>query len=212
MNNQSQNAIDIVLAESLKELATVKPIDKITIKEITDKAGVIRPTFYNHFQDKYELLEWITVNELFAPVDPLLSNGMLKEGVTFILTTMEREKEFYKRVAALEGQNSFNEIYNRCVAKAVLKYIDVERLAAMVDYKWLKKELVADFLAHSISWVTIQWIKRGMNVPVEELADVYIKIFRSPIMEVITNEKQGIYRLFFSKRKWHFLYNNKRDN
>ena len=36
MNNQSQNAIDIVLAESLKELATVKPIDKITIKEITD--------------------------------------------------------------------------------------------------------------------------------------------------------------------------------
>ncbi|WP_028243008.1 TetR/AcrR family transcriptional regulator C-terminal domain-containing protein [Pseudobutyrivibrio ruminis] len=190
MNNQSQNAIDIVLAESLKELATVKPIDKITIKEITDKAGVIRPTFYNHFQDKYELLEWITVNELFAPVDPLLSNGMLKEGVTFILTTMEHEKEFYKRAAALEGQNSFNEIYNRCVAKAVLKYIDVERLAAMADYKWLKKELVADFLAHSISWVTIQWIKRGMNVPVEELADVYIKIFRSPIMEVITNEKQ----------------------
>ena len=60
----------------------------------------------------------------------------------------------------------------------------------MADYTWLKKELVADFLAHSISWVTIQWIKRGMNVPVEELADVYIKIFRSPIMEVITNEKQ----------------------
>lgn len=190
MNNQSQNAIDIVLAESLKELAAIKPIDKITIKEITDKAGVIRPTFYNHFQDKYELLEWITVNELFAPVDPLLSNGMLKEGVTFILTTMEKEKDFYKRVAALEGQNSFNEIYNRCVAKAVLKYIDVESLAAMADYSWLKKELVAEFLAHSISWVTIQWIKRGMNVPVEELADVYIKIFRSPIIEVSTNKKR----------------------
>ena len=110
MNNQSQNAIDIVLAESLKELSKTKPIEKITIKEITDKAGVIRPTFYNHFQDKYELLEWITVNELFAPVDPLFSNGMLKEGVTFILTTMEREKEFYKRAAQLEGQNSFNEI------------------------------------------------------------------------------------------------------
>ena len=33
MNNQSQNAIDIVLAESLKELAATKPIEKITIKE-----------------------------------------------------------------------------------------------------------------------------------------------------------------------------------
>ena len=190
MNNQSQKAIDLVLAESLKELAITKPIEKITIKEITDKAGVIRPTFYNHFQDKYELLEWITINELFAPVDPLLANGMLKECVTFILTTMEKEKEFYKRAAQLEGQNSFNEIFNRCVANAVQKYIDVESLASIADYKWLKKELVAEFLAHSISWVTIQWIIRGMNVPVEELADVYIKIFRSPIIEVIRKESR----------------------
>ncbi|MCR5416593.1 MAG: TetR/AcrR family transcriptional regulator C-terminal domain-containing protein [Pseudobutyrivibrio sp.] len=186
MNSQSQKAIDVVLAESLKELAASKPIDKITIKEITDKAGVIRPTFYNHFQDKYELLEWITVNELFAPVDPLLSNGMLKEGVTFVLTTMEREKDFYKRAAQLEGQNSFNEIYNRCVATAVRKYIDVESLAGIADYSWLNEDIVAEFLAHSISWVTIQWIKRGMTVPVDELTDVYVKIFHSPIIEVIT--------------------------
>jgi probable dihydroxyacetone kinase regulator len=187
MNNQTQNAIDIVLAESLKELATTKPIEKITIKEITDKAGVIRPTFYNHFQDKYELLEWITVNELFAPVEPFLSNGMLKEAVTFILTTMEKEKDFYKRAALLEGQNSFNEIFNRCVAGAVQKYLDVESLAKMADYPWLKEELVSEFLAHSISWVTIQWIMRGMKVPVDELTDVYVKIFHSPIIEVVTS-------------------------
>ena len=51
--------IDQLLADSFKELAQAIPIEKITIKQITDKAGVIRPTFYNHFQDKYELLEWI---------------------------------------------------------------------------------------------------------------------------------------------------------
>ena len=190
MNNQSQNAIDVVLAESLKELSITKPIEKITIKEITSKAGVIRPTFYNHFQDKYELLEWITVNELFAPVDPLLSNGMLKEAVTFVLTAMVKEKEFYKRATALEGQNSFNEILNRCVADCVKKYIDIESLTSIANYSWLKEDTVAEFLAHSISWVTIQWIKRGMNAPVEELADVYVKIFHSPIIEVITNSQK----------------------
>ncbi len=189
MNNQTQNPIDIVLATSLKELAAVKPIEKITIKEITDKAGVIRPTFYNHFQDKYELLEWITINELFSPVEPLLANGMLKEAVTFILTTMEKEKEFYKRATMLEGQNSFNEIFNRCVANAVRKYIDVKSLADIASYEWLKEDLVAEFLAHSISWVTIQWVKRGMTVPVEELTDVYVKIFHSPIIEVVTGLK-----------------------
>ena len=63
MTNQGRNAIDTLLAESLKELTIKQPIEKITIKEITDKAGVIRLTFYNHFQDKYELLEWIIRTE-----------------------------------------------------------------------------------------------------------------------------------------------------
>ena len=56
--------VDKLLAESFKELVAVTPVEKITIKEITDKAGVIRPTFYNHFQDKFELLEWIIKKEL----------------------------------------------------------------------------------------------------------------------------------------------------
>lgn len=185
MNNQTQNPIDIVLADSLKELAIIKPIEKITIKEITDKAGVIRPTFYNHFQDKYELLEWITIHDLFAPVEPFLSNGMIKEGITYILTTMEKEKEFYKKAIDLEGQNSFNEIFNNCVAKTVSKYLDLNSLAQAANYPWLTEETVADFLAHAISWITIQWIKRGMNAPVEELTDVYVKIFHSPIIDVV---------------------------
>ncbi len=189
MNSQSQNAIDLVLAESLKSLSTTKPIEKITIKEITDKAGVIRPTFYNHFQDKYELLEWITVNELFVPVDPLFSTGMLKEGITFILTTMYKEKDFYKRAVQLEGQNSFNEIYTRCVIRALNKYTDLEEIARLTGYEWLNKDLVAEFMAHSISWVTIQWIKRGMTQPVDELAEVYVQIFHNPIADFLRNKK-----------------------
>ena len=51
--------LKILLAESFKELVLEKLVEKITIKEITDRAGVTRVTFYNHFQDKYELLEWI---------------------------------------------------------------------------------------------------------------------------------------------------------
>ena len=77
MTSQGRNGIDEVLAESLKELSKSRPIEKITIKEITDKAGVIRPTFYNHFQDKYELLEWIITTDLLDPIEPLIQNGMI---------------------------------------------------------------------------------------------------------------------------------------
>ena len=56
---QQKREVKVLLAESFKGLVLEKPVEKITIKEITDGAGVIRVTFYNHFQDKYELLEWI---------------------------------------------------------------------------------------------------------------------------------------------------------
>lgn len=45
-----------LIGESLKVLMRNHPFEKITIKMITDEAGVIRPTFYNYFCDKYESL------------------------------------------------------------------------------------------------------------------------------------------------------------
>ena len=44
-----------LLALSFKELIMKMPFEKITVKMITEGADVIRPTFYKHFQDKYEI-------------------------------------------------------------------------------------------------------------------------------------------------------------
>ena len=88
MTGQGKTAIDTVLAESLKELSQNQPLEKITIKEITAKAGVIRPTFYNHFQDKYELIEWIIVNELLVPMHPLIQADMITEAMVLLFTNI----------------------------------------------------------------------------------------------------------------------------
>ena len=92
MTGQGKCAIDTLLAESFKELAKKHPIEKITIKEITDLAGVIRPTFYNHFQDKYELLEWIITTDLLDPIEPLIQNGMISEGLVLLFTNDDLER------------------------------------------------------------------------------------------------------------------------
>lgn len=47
------------LAESLKKLLTRRTLDKITVKDIVDDCGVNRQTFYYHFHDIYDLVEWI---------------------------------------------------------------------------------------------------------------------------------------------------------
>lgn len=47
------------LADSLKKLMRTKTLDKITVRDITDDCGVNRQTFYYHFRDVYDLVEWI---------------------------------------------------------------------------------------------------------------------------------------------------------
>ena len=98
------------LADSLKELLQKTSFEKITIQDITKTAGVIRPTFYKHFADKYALLEWIFTNEIIEPTIPLIEDDMLKEAIDLMLRQIERNFKFYAKVARIEGQNSFEKI------------------------------------------------------------------------------------------------------
>ncbi|KAI4450166.1 hypothetical protein C823_004699 [Eubacterium plexicaudatum ASF492] len=104
MANQGKRKIDQLLADSFKELACQQPVEKITIKEITDRAGVIRTTFYNHFQDKYELLEWIINHDLIEPIKPFIRSGLTTQAMTFLFINVEKEKSFIQRSADWRGR------------------------------------------------------------------------------------------------------------
>ena len=53
-----------LLRDSLIELARKKPLDKITIKQVSENAGVTSQTFYNHFRDKYDMVLWAYRNRV----------------------------------------------------------------------------------------------------------------------------------------------------
>lgn len=57
------------LANSLKDLMVTRSINKITVKEVTDKCGITRRTFYNHFNDIYELLGWLYEHEIIEDIE-----------------------------------------------------------------------------------------------------------------------------------------------
>ena len=48
-----------MLAESLMKLLARRTLDKITIQDIVDDCGYNRQTFYYHFHDIYDLIDWI---------------------------------------------------------------------------------------------------------------------------------------------------------
>ena len=156
--------VDQRLAESFKQLLIKNPIEKITIKDITDGAGVIRPTFYNHFQDKYDLLEWIVKHELLGPFFPQLKRGHLEDGLILIFTNALQMKEFCIRAAKMEGQNSFESIVRKCIWEMLLTYIRTRCENRNFSHSWMTPEIVAEYYAQSLTFVVMTWIRKDMII------------------------------------------------
>ena len=51
------------LEASLKKFLLKKPLDKITINDLTTDCGISRMTFYYHFKDIYDLVEWACLED-----------------------------------------------------------------------------------------------------------------------------------------------------
>ena len=89
-----------VLAQCFKELMQEKSFQKIIVKDITDRANVKRPTFYTYFRDKYDVVEWIFMQEIWQPANSLIAAGYIREGLRFMLSSMEKDKRYYRKLAA----------------------------------------------------------------------------------------------------------------
>ncbi len=109
------------LAAALKELMEEMSFDKITIVHICNKCEMNRKSFYYHFKDKYELVNWIYYTEFIGTVKGREYN----DGFVFLLDVckyLEKNKRFYRKVLRYDGQNSFFEYFQELLMPAVEKY------------------------------------------------------------------------------------------
>lgn len=95
-----------LLAESLQELMVTTPLEKISVNDIVDHAGVGRNTFYYHFEDKYDLVNWY----FQSGITQFLVERGAYTGWDSLLAAIKdyflENKVFYCNALAYNGQNS----------------------------------------------------------------------------------------------------------
>ena len=84
------------IAAALKELCREKSFDKISIADITSTCGLNRQTFYYHFEDKYELLNWIYYTEGFARLVDGITLENWDSHIAVLFETMRADKSSTK--------------------------------------------------------------------------------------------------------------------
>ena len=93
-----QNATKHALEASLKKLLLHKPLDKITISDITTDCGISRMTFYYHFKDIYDLVEWVCVEDGKRALQGKKTYDTWQEGMCQIFEAVLENKPFIMNV------------------------------------------------------------------------------------------------------------------
>lgn len=125
------------LAAALKELMETVPFPKISIADICEKCEMNRKSFYYHFKDKYDLVNWIYDTEFIS----FASRKAYVTGWDFLsdlCNYLYDNKDFYRKALKISGQNSFSDHFEemlRPVISARLKEIlEEEALEFQVNF------------------------------------------------------------------------------
>lgn len=92
------------LEASLKKLLLQKPLNKITINDITEDCGVNRMTFYYHFKDIYDLVDWILVEDASKILEGRQSFETWNEAFLDILHQLQENKTLVLNVYRSVGR------------------------------------------------------------------------------------------------------------
>ena len=161
------------LAMSLKTLLKTKPLDKITIVDIVEDCEVNRQTFYYHFQDKYDLLQWLYYDELFADIENIITFDNWDQCLLTVLEKIYQEKDFYISTINTNEQYFYHDLYNlaqKCFYDAITK-LDVNKTVSPQE-----KNFFSEFYAYGIAGTVLRWIKTNMKNEPAKLAHGLKKI------------------------------------
>ncbi len=175
-----------LLASCFKELIMTVPFDKITIKMITDRAGLIRPTFYKHFQDKYEILEWIFKTEITDNADRMIESHMEFEALLFLCRCLEKDSKFYRRCYQMaDSPNSFENILKRYIYQTFLGLADRYSVNTGQGGPALSVEVISLYYTSGLIAVIREWINKDVECTADELSQAYLYLFSHSILDLV---------------------------
>lgn len=170
------------------EMLNEKPINKITVKDLSTNCNINRNTFYYHYSDVYELLSELFQLELEKVIDEY--NDTLSWEESFIMAAefaLKNKKAIYHVYNSMQREELVNYIYN-IAGNIMSKY--VEKQSEEIDSYKEDMDLIASFYQCALTEMVLRWILNGMKEDPEDVIERIGQLFDGNIkMSLKRSEK-----------------------
>lgn len=155
------------MADSLKNHMKKKPLDKITVREITEDCDLNRQTFYYHFQDIYALTNWMFQQEALELLKASSNCSTWRDGIILLLDYIHENILIWNCALNSLGNIRIKEIFYTD-AKYIINIIInelMDNISVSDDYL----HFLTDFYIDAILGQVIQWASSKNPMPPERL-------------------------------------------
>lgn len=156
-----------LLAESLKKFMRKKPLNKITIREIVEDCGVNRQTFYYHFKDIYDLVEWMFDQEAIRFLKENMSFLTWEDSSLYLLKYIEENWDICTCTLNSVGRTHLESFFYKDLYSIIRSVIDETSRDLTLHEKY--KGFLAHFYTVSFAAILVSWLKDEIKISAEEL-------------------------------------------
>ena len=195
------------LEESLKRMLMKKPVNKITINDITEDCGVNRATFYYHFKDIYDLVEWSCEEDSKRAADGNTTYDTWEQGFLNIFYAIEENKPFILNVYHYVSQEQITQYLYRVVYRLIKDV--VEECAEGMSVREEDKKFIADFYKFAFVGIILDWIRNDMKTSPEQLVARISALIEGDVVRMLEKcriDSDSNKLLFLSKKTTMQLY------
>lgn len=163
------NSTKLALEASLKNLLLKKPVDKITITDLTNDCGITRMAFYYHFKDIYDLVEWSCYEDASKALHGKKMYETWQEGLMQIFEAVMENKPFIMNVYHALSREQIENYLFRLTRDLIMNVI--KECSKGMNITVSEQSFIADFYKYSFVGVMLDWIKKGMKENYHEIVN-----------------------------------------
>lgn len=156
------------LRGALLRLVERKPLEQISIQDITSEAGVSYPTFFRQFSAKEELLEDIAEDEirrLLSLTMPLFNESQQEKALQTLCHYVNEHRSLWTILLTAGAATAMREEFIR-IAEDIAKTRD--RTGERAN-PWLPIDLAGRFVVSGIFEILAWWLRQPEDYPVENI-------------------------------------------